>query len=142
MNTPPSKSKVQRTFDVAEFSAKARHSLLKLKATQQPGQHALGSKSDVLNSVKDEIKQLMDEGYTARQIADAFSSDVFGILPKSITEIVEGKKKTPVKRAAKKQSLSARPAVKPVASTQPIAANKNVPGNAGSIVVTPDSEDL
>jgi len=142
MNTPSSKPKVQRAFDVAEFSAKARQSLLKLKQTQQPGQHALGSKSDVLNSVRDDIKQLMDQGYTARQIADAFSSDVFGILPKSITEIVEGKKKAPSKRPAKKQSVPAKPADRSVAGTQPVDAKKAGPGNAGSIVVAPDSQDL
>ena len=142
MNKPPKKPKVQRAFDVAEFSAKARQSLLKLKQTQQPGQHALGSKSDVLNSVKDDIKKLMNEGYTARQIADAFSSDVFGILPKSITEIVEGKKKTPVKRAAKKELPEAKPVPKSVPSKQPVDTKKAVPGNAASIVVTPDSQDV
>jgi len=142
MIMPPSKPKLQRAFDVAEFSAKARQSLLKLKETQQPGQHSLGSKSDVLNAVRNEIKQLMEEGYTARQIAEAFSSDVFGILPKSITEIVEGKKKAPVKRPAKKEAPSARPAPRSVAGTPPVNTNKTVPASAGSIVITEDSEDL
>lgn len=132
------KTKIQRSFDVAEFSAKARQSLLKLKQTEQPGQQSLGSKTDVLKSVKEDIKKLMEEGYTAKQIAQAFSSDVFGILPKSITEIVEGKKKAPVKRAAEKAPAPPKPAVK----TQPAATRKAAPGKAGSITVTEDSKDL
>lgn len=132
------KPKIQRTFDVAQFAEKARQSLLKLKETQQPGQQSLGSKSDVVKLVKDEIKKLMDEGYTAKQIAEAFSSDVFGILPKSITEIVEGKSKAPVKRYSKKQP----PESKQAASVQPANKIKTVPGNAGSIVVAEDSKDL
>lgn len=128
------KPKVQRTFDVAEFANKARQSLLKLKETQQPGQQSLGSKSDVVTAVKDDIKKLMDEGYTAKQIAEAFSSDVFGILPKSITELVEGKKKQVIRRHTNKQ---------PATNVQPTESDKKKPtADAGSIKVTEDSRDL
>lgn len=138
------KPKVQRTFDVAEFANKARQSLLKLKETQQPGQQSLGSKSAVVMAVKDDIKKLMDEGYTAKQIAEAFSSDVFGILPKSITELVEGKKKQTTKRQTnKQQTVSVQPAdSKPQTNSQPTSSTKKQIGDAGSFAITKDSEDL
>lgn len=94
---------IQRSFDIAEYSEKARIALLKLKNEQQPGQQATGGKSDVLKAVKDDIKKLLEEGYTEKQIADAFTADVFGILPKTITEIVSGKKRAVSKRAPKTQ---------------------------------------
>lgn len=131
------KTKIQRTFDVTEFAEKARQSLQKLKKSQQPGQQTIGSKSDVVLAVKGDIKKLLDEGYTVKQIAEAFCSDVFSILPKSITELVEGKKKATVKRITTKQ-----PSEKITQPTAQSTQDEKRIGDAGSILVKQDSEDL
>lgn len=135
------KSKIQRTFDVSEFAEKARQSLQKLKKSQQPGQQTTGSKSDVVLAVKSDIKKLMDEGYTAKQIAEAFSNDVFGILPKSITELVEGKRRVTSKRQGGKTQADSKTSTSIQPTTQAAQAEKRI-GDAGSIVVKQDSEDL
>jgi len=92
-----------RKFDVKEYSEKVKQTLEKLKKTQQPGQIAgKGSKSEVLETAKADILALTKEGYTAKQIAEALSNDVFGILPKTITQMIrpqvaakKSKKQTP-----------------------------------------------
>lgn len=127
----------KRTFDIAEYSDKAREALKKLKATKQPGQQATGNKSDVLNAVKTDIKNLMDEGYTIKQIAEAFSADVFGILPKSITEIIDGKRRNKVTR---KTTKTAPTTTNKEQNTQ--ATNTTKQSVAGTIVIKPDNEDL
>ncbi len=82
----------QRLLDIKEYSAKIRNSLKKLEASQQPGeQSGKGSKTEVLEAVKSEIQELIKKGYTTKQIANAISSDVFGILPKTITQLVGAK---------------------------------------------------
>lgn len=103
--------KEARTFDITEYSKKAREALNRLEQTQQPGQLVSGGKSDVVRHIKADIKALMDKGYTAQQVADALKIDVFSILPKSITEIVKGKKLTAVK---KPRSATTTPVTTPV----------------------------
>ena len=90
--------KEAKTFDITEYAKKAREALNRLEQTQQPGQLISGGKSDVVRHIKADIKALMDKGYTAQQVADALKIDVFSILPKSITEIVKGKKLAAVKK--------------------------------------------
>jgi hypothetical protein len=102
-------TKIQRVFDIEEYANKARTALEKLKQTQQPGEKSgKGGKADVLQAVKSEIKSLMSEGYTAKQIAEAFKDDVFGILPKTITEIAG--EKTKKKAAPSTRKTHPRPA--------------------------------
>ena len=78
-----------RIFDIKEYSEKVKATLSNLEKTQQPGQQSgKGGKTDVLNAAKKEIQELLKKGYTAKQIADALSNDIFGILPKTITQLV------------------------------------------------------
>lgn len=84
----PDKSAI-RIFDIKLEGERIRATLANIKDTQRPGQTgSKGTKTDVLSSVKDEIQKLVTEGYTVKQIADAISKDVFGILPKTITQLI------------------------------------------------------
>lgn len=127
-------AKEQRTFDITEYATKARAALNRLEQTQQPGQLVSGSKTDVVQFIKADIKALMDKGYTAQQVADALKLDVFNILPKSITEIVKGKKPAVVKKmraaAPVQSSVSTHAASKPAMKPE---------GNAGTFEITPDT---
>ena len=127
-------AKEPRTFDITEYATKARAALNRLEQTQQPGQLVSGSKTDVVHFIKADIKALMDKGYTAQQVADALKLDVFNILPKSITEIVKGKKPAAVKKtrvvtsvqSSVNERAASKPAMKPA-------------GNAGTFEITPDT---
>lgn len=128
-------AKEPRTFDITEYATKARAALSHLEKTQQPGQLVSGSKTDVVRCIKADIKALMDKGYTAQQVSDALKLDVFSILPKSITEIVKGKKQAAVKKTR---------AVTPVGSLVSAHAAgrqsmKPEGGNAGTFEITPDT---
>lgn len=134
-----------RLFDIAEYAEKAKAALSRLEKTQQPGELAgKGGKSDVLLAVKDEIKRLLEKGYTSKQIALAFKDDVFGILPKTITEIAIGKRDNKTNTTPRvKRKTHPRPAP-PVASSQVSASAGQVKKNTdpGSFDVKPDTEDL
>jgi DNA-binding CsgD family transcriptional regulator len=81
-----------RIFDIKEYSEKVKATLSNLEKMQQPGQQSgKGGKTDVLNAAKKEIQELLKKGYTTKQIADALSNDIFGILPKTITQLVSTK---------------------------------------------------
>ncbi len=78
-----------RLFEISEYSKKVLESLNKLEQTQKPGeQSGKGSKTAVIESAKTQIQELIKKGYTIKQIADALSNDVFGILPKTITQLI------------------------------------------------------
>ena len=134
-----------RLFDIEEYAEKAKAALSKLEKTQQPGEVAgKGGKSDVLLAVKDEIKKLLEKGYTSKQIALAFKDDVFGILPKTITEIAVGKRSSKTTAAAKpRKKTHPRPAPPEASSKTPDAAGQNKKNvDPGSFDVKPDTEDL
>lgn len=96
-----------RIFDIKEYSEKVKAALAKLESTQQPGQQSgKGNKTDVLQASKKEITDLVKKGYTAKQIADALSNDIFGILPKTITQMISGKQ---TKTTAKSRHTPPRP---------------------------------
>lgn len=79
----------QRTFDIEEYKTKVLAALERLQAEQKPGDGAgKGGKADVLKAAKKEIKDVLAKGYTAKQVAAAIQQDVFGILPKTITEMI------------------------------------------------------
>ena len=134
-----------RLFDIAEYAEKAKAALSRLEKTQQPGEVAgKGGKSDVLLAVKDEIKKLLEKGYTSKQIALAFKDDVFGILPKTITEIAIGKRSSKTDTVAKaKRKTHPRPPA-PDASSHAHASAGQTKKNMdpGSFDVKPDREDL
>lgn len=96
----------QRLFEIGEYSEKVRDSLNKLEKTQQPGeQTGKVTKTVVLESTKEQIQELIKKGYTVKQIADALSNDVFGILPKTITQLI-GTKTTNKKPKSRHNSAS------------------------------------
>jgi len=128
-----------RTYDIKEYSEKVKAALQKLEQTQKPGEQAgKGGKSEVILAAKDEVSKLIEKGYTAKQIADALRGDVFGILPKTITELfnLSNKPKVPRKQAQKK------PATRQ--STAPTVEKKEGKKltEPGSIKVRQDSNDL
>ena len=134
-----------RLFDIAEYTEKAKAALSRLEKTQQPGEVVgKGGKSDVLLAVKDEIKKLLEKGYTSRQIAIAFKDDVFGILPKTITEIAIGKRSNKTYTVAKaKRKTHPLPSPPDASSKTPDAAGQNRKNvDPGSFDVKPDTEDL
>lgn len=131
--------KEAKTFDITEYAKKAREALNRLEQTQQPGQLISGGKSDVVRHIKADIKALMDKGYTAQQVADALKIDVFSILPKSITEIVKGKKLAAVKkpRSATTTQVTTQATTqseRPVTSTQQSNTNS-------TFQIKPDTPD-
>ena len=78
-----------KRYEMAEYVMKTRAALKRLREMQQPGeQGGAGTKTDVLRAVREELSELLNEGYTVQQIAEALRNDVFGILPKTITLIV------------------------------------------------------
>lgn len=82
-------------YDFGEFSEKARKALEKMKATQRPGERGgQVKKTEIIESMKTEIRAMLDDGYSAQQIADALSNSVFPVLPKTITQIAQGTTKT------------------------------------------------
>jgi hypothetical protein len=133
----------KRSFIVSEYVSKANNAINRLKTTQQPGQcNGTGSKNDVLLAVRGELQALLADGYTSRQIAEAFSVDVFSILPKTITQLVGNKRRTArAKRAAPAaEQTPQQPSAKAATTTQPAA--KPLAVTPGAFNVTPDSEDL
>lgn len=128
-----------RTFDITEYATKARAALSKLEQTQQPGQLVSGSKTDVVRFIKADIKALMDKGYTAQQVSDALKLDVFSILPKSITEIVKGKKLVIPKKTRSATPQQDVVADRGVSKQGDISPMKPETGNAGTFEITPDT---
>jgi hypothetical protein len=98
----------KRDYDITEYASKALAALHQLEQTQQPGQMVSGGKTDVVRHIKDDIKALLDKGYTTQQISDALKVDVFSILPKSITEIITGKKPAKQRKVAATQKATAQ----------------------------------
>jgi len=148
-------TKEQRIFNVAEFSEKARKALNKLESEQQAGQLISGGKQDIVRAVKTDIKALLEKGYTTQQVADAFKNDVFGILPKTITQIINENANSGVTK---------RKSVKRTKSKQENNKPENIQGNketrkqsneigikketgqqtsaAGTFVIKPDRQDV
>lgn len=139
-------------YSITEYTAKAHTALDKLRKEQQPGMKELGNKTDILNAMKSEIQKLMDDGYTAKQIADAFTTDVFVILPKSITQIISAGNKKKVKRPARPAASEVpvntkqeRPSVQQSSREGKSdglseGASKQQPATPGTIKVKPDED--
>lgn len=136
-------TKEKRIYNVTEYAEKARKALKKMEEEQTAGQATTGGKITVLSVVKDELKELLEKGYTTQQIADALKDgDVFAILPKSITTIVHGKKKT-VRRAKPAEQTSDLQAEQQKGSkTGKAVGNAQSTQAAGTFKINPDSEDL
>jgi non-homologous end joining protein Ku len=103
-------TKQQRSFDIAEYADKVRAALKRLEQDQKPGQQSgTGTKTEVLQEAKADIVEMLKKNFTAKQIADAIKNDVFGILPKTITELAGSK--APNKTATRRATAKATSAV-------------------------------
>lgn len=108
-----------RLFDIQTESERIAQALANLKAREKPGEASgMGTKTVILMQQESAIKELHEAGYTVQQIAKAMSNDVFSILPKSITQLLNkhstSRKKQP-KRAAQPAAdkAAATPVVDP-----------------------------
>lgn len=124
----------QRLYDVPEYAERVKASLVKLEERQKPGeQTGKGSKTDVLCAAREEIEKLLEKGYTAKQIAEALHGDVFGILPKTITQLFAAKRPKRLKPA---QSADTK-------KTQtPAPAARKALNTPGTFTIKKDSDDL
>lgn len=135
-------------FEASEYIEKMDLMIAKLR-TKKPGELAgKVGKNEILTMRREALQQLLKDGYTINQIAEAMKEDVFSILPKTITEIASNKQKKP--RASKKVVDAVQ---KPKEVAQAVEKNQVIKaqeskekkpeiGDAGSISVTPDSKDL
>lgn len=98
-------NKAIRKYDIAEYAAKGETAIDRMMATQQAGKLVKGSKHDVCVAMREKLKVALEAGFTVQQIAEALKDgNVFGVLPKTITEIAKGTKK-PVGRRKAKDSI-------------------------------------
>jgi transposase len=101
-------------YDVEKKQKELKALLQELKQ-QEPGKMQSGTKLDVLRSMIDDLKVLVEQGYTPAQIAAAISkSDDFKILPKSVTQVLEEAKGKPRKPRSKKLKEKPKQEPKPV----------------------------
>lgn len=129
-------TKQTRLFDIKKESERIGQALAKLKTNEKPGEASgMGTKTVILMQQEAAIKELHEAGYTVQQIAKAMSNDVFGILPKSITQLLNkhatSRKKQP-KRVAQLASNK-------VAST-PVTATANGPEKSKQVTQIGDVE--
>ena len=143
-----------KRYEIAEYVMKTRAALARLREEQRPGeQSGSGTKTDVLRAVREELSELLNEGYTVQQIAEALRNDVFGILPKTITLIVResgqvSTRKHTTKSGAKRRTSKTMEvdAVKraedgTMRSTQQRQNSPQLPV-PGTFVIQGDSDDL
>ena len=129
-------AKQTRLFDIQTESARIAQALANLKATEKPGEASgMGTKTVILMQQEAAIKELYEAGYTVQQIAKAMSNDVFGILPKSITQLLN-KHATSRKNKPKR---AAQPAADKAAST-PVAVPANIPARSKQVTEIGDVE--
>lgn len=101
-------------FDKKESKERIKEALEKLQKESEPAAVELANRTDIIRDeeVKQDILKLVEAGYTPVQIAKAISNDVFQILPRSITSVINAEKdKKKKKKVAKKTTLGA--AIKP-----------------------------
>jgi len=131
--------KTQRLYDIQECAGQVKASLAKLEQQQKPGeQTGKGSKTDVLMAAKEEIQNLIKKGYTAKQIAEALHGDVFGILPKTITQLFATTKKP--KRV--KQTSQPSGSKKTNTAQAPASTESKAVSRPGTFTIRKDSVDL
>ena len=129
-------AKKTRLFDIQKESERIAQALANLKASEKPGEASgMGTKTVILIQQEAAIKELHEAGYTVQQIAKAMSNDVFGILPKSITQLLN-KHATSRKKQPKRV---AQPAAEKTAST-PVADHTNAPIKSKQVTQIGDVE--
>ena len=129
-------AKQTRLFDIKTESERIAQALKNLKANEKPGEASgMGTKTVILMQQEAAIKELHDAGYTVQQIAKAMSNDVFGILPKSITQLLN---KHATSRKNKPKRVT-QPAADKAAAT-PVVAAANAPIKSKQVTQIGDVE--
>ena len=129
-------AKQTRLFDIQTESERIAQALKNLKANEKPGEASgMGTKTVILMQQEAAIKELHDAGYTVQQIAKAMSNDVFGILPKSITQLLN--KHAPSRKNKPKRVT--QPAADKAAAT-PVVAAANAPIKSKQVTQIGDVE--
>ena len=115
-------------YDLDTFKTKALAAIARLKSQPPSAKKGKVGKVDVLNEVRTEILELVDAGYTITNIRAAFETDVFKILPKTLTEIIkEARKEAEPKLAGSAATVAKKPRktkVTKVTTVAPAAAKK------------------
>lgn len=115
-----------RLFDIKQESERIAQALANLKSTEKPGEASgMGTKTVILMQQEKAIKELHEAGYTVQQIAKAMSNDVFGILPKSITQLLN-------KNATSRKKQPKRLTQQPTAGKE-ASADVSAPANASPL---------
>lgn len=129
-------AKQTRLFDIQKESERIARALVNLKATEKPGEASgMGTKTVILMQQEAAIKELHEAGYTVQQIAKAMSNDVFGILPKSVTQLLN-KHAT----SRKKQPKRVAPTAANKAAETPVLAAANTPEKSKQLTEIGDIE--
>lgn len=131
MSTKQSKTgnaKQTRLFDIQKESERIAVALANLKLKEKPGEASgMVTKTVILIQNESAIKELHEAGYTVQQIAKAMTNDTFGILPKSITQLLNKHATSRQKNRKRSTQVAAdKAAVTPVATpaNTPIKSKK------------------
>ncbi len=104
------KTTIKATYDIEESARIGRESLERLKREKRPGEGARGGKMDVLAALKDEMAEMLRQGYTASQIADALSEGgLFTAQPKTIAEVAGVTRKGAARRTGTQRRRGDKP---------------------------------
>lgn len=129
-------------YEATEYIEKMDLMIAKLRTTK-PGELAgKVGKKEILMMRRDSLQQLINDGYTAAQIAEAMKNDVFGILPKTITELTSSKatkKKTTRKVTS---ALTNTEQNKKLTDKLTPVAGAPAAGSKATFEIKPDTRDL
>jgi hypothetical protein len=143
-------------YDIQDYRNRVIAALEKLRTTQKPGDvSGSGTKTEVLTASREEIEKAIEAGYTPRQIADALKDGVFGVLPKTITQLfvqdrkpkrtIKSRKESANERAQTADKGGERTSTRGAQNDRKKSRTKQVNASrkvAGLFTVTPDTKDL
>ena len=140
-------TKKRELFDAAEYVKRMDLMIAKLR-TKTPGE-AVGNvgKNEILTMRREALQQLLKDGYSVNQIAEAMKEDVFSILPKTITEMVKPKltaTDTTTRKTTRKAMVTATVGATNTEQNKKPAAVAGAPaaGSKATFEVKPDTRDL
>ena len=148
-------TKKRELFDAAEYVKRMDLMIAKLR-TKTPGE-AVGKvgKNEILTMRREALQQLVKDGYSVNQIAEAMKEDVFSILPKTITEMVKATGKATGKAAGTAAGKAAGKAAGTAAGKAAVGTTKTeqnkqpsavagapAAGSKATFEVKPDTRDL
>lgn len=142
------------TYDVEEWSKRLLVALDDMTKNEKPGAVKRGGKRDVLSAMREKIREVMNAGYSATQVAGVLRSNGMPVLPKTITETVHEAK--PASRKTRRRSKQEAPqmnetthALDNAATDAQQNAAHNVTANtqpnaprSGSFEIEPDTPDV